>query len=327
MNNTEQPWLKSYTLGPYKLERSLAPYPNEPVSEILDRTAQKYPNQTAILFQGRELKYHQLKSRADGLANSFARLGLEKGDRVCLFLPNCPEYVLSYWGVVKAGGVVVPTSIMRTYEGLLYEVSSSGSRFIVCQEGQLEMVMALLTHQFGSHPVCRCRVRETGAVTNRLHVYDFSTLIANHDSPPPQLEMDPAHDLCELAFTGGATGLPKGVMISHTSRYASIVQTLPWFLKPLIGGIKGKTSVLVSIPLFHAYGNFVQISAVNLGIRKYCPMPVIHRHPDVHQGASTVSSTGRTDSIHAPGRGGAAALQLYALQRFCAIARRSGNGN
>jgi long-chain acyl-CoA synthetase len=99
------------------------------------------------------------------------------------------------------------------------------------------------------------------------HVYDFSTLIANHDSPPPQLEMDPAHDLCELAFTGGATGLPKGVMISHASRYASIVQTLPWFLKPLLGGIKGKTSVLVSIPLFHAYGNFVQISAVNLGIR------------------------------------------------------------
>lgn len=270
MNYADRPWLKSYTLGPYRLDHSLAPYPEKPVFEILDRVAKEFPNQTAILFQGRELKYHQLKRRVDSLSNAFLRLGLKKGDRVCLFLPNCFEYVLSYWAVLEAGGVVVPTSILRTDEGLFHEVNSSGSRFMVCQEVHLNRAMALrdrtdlegiLVTSNAGFDVSQVQV------TLPKGVYDIAILIATHDSLPPQVKIDPIHDLCELAFTGGATGLPKGVMLSHANRYASVIQTLPWFMKPLLGGIKGKTSVLMSLPLFHAYGNFVQISAINLGLR------------------------------------------------------------
>ena len=270
MNYADKPWLKEYKLGPYKLEHSLAPYPQKPLFEILDRAAQEYPNQTAILFQGRELKYHQLKRRVDSLANAFARLGLQKGDRVCLYLPNCPEYILSYWAVLKSGGVVVPTSILRTDEGLFHEVSSSGSRFVVCQDVQLNRAMALRNHTDLEGILVTSDAgydKKQVQVSLPKDVYDIADLIATYDSLPPQVDIDPAYDLCELAFTGGATGVPKGVMLSHANRYASVVQTLPWFLKPLLGGIKGKTSVLVSIPLFHAYGNFVQVSAINLGLR------------------------------------------------------------
>ena len=270
MDYEDRPWLKSYLLGPYKLDHSLAPYPQEPLFAILDRAAQEYPSQTAILFQGRELKYHQLKRRVDSLANALARLGLQKGDRVCLYLPNCPEFILSYWAVIKCGGVVVPTSILRTDEGLLHEVSSSASRFMVCQEVHLDRGMALrgLTGLEGILVTSDVGY-DWGQVQASLPkgVYDLAVLIPAHDPLPPQVEINPVHDLCELAFTGGATGLPKGVMLSHANRYASIVQTLPWSLKPLLGGIKGKTSVLLSLPLFHAYGNFVQISAVYLGLR------------------------------------------------------------
>jgi long-chain acyl-CoA synthetase len=270
MNYADRPWLKSYSLGPYKLDRSLVPYPQEPIFTILDRAAQGFPNQTAILFQGKELKYHQLKRRVDSLANALARMGLKKGDRVCLYLPNCPEFILAYWAVVKAGGVVVPTSILRTDEGLLHEVSASASRLMVCQEAHIDRGLAL----------SNCTDLEgillaSGAADDRSRapaslpkgVYDLAALIASHNPLPPQVELDPMHDLCELAFTGGATGLPKGVMLSHANRYTSVIQTLPWFMKPLLGGIKGKTSVLLSLPLFHAYGNFVQISAIYLGLR------------------------------------------------------------
>jgi long-chain acyl-CoA synthetase len=270
MNYTDRPWLKSYMLGPYKLEHSLAPYPQKPVFEILDRIAQEHPNQTAILFQGRELKYHQLKRRADSLANAFKSLGLEKGERVCLFLPNCSEFILAYWAVLKAGGVVVPTSILRTDEGLFHEVSSSGSRFLVCKEVHLDRVMALRDHtDLEGILIASNAGYDVKPVQFSLPrgVYDFASLISTTDSPPPQVEIDPLHDLCELAFTGGATGVPKGVMLSHANRYASIVQALPWFMKPLLGGIKGKTSVLLSIPMFHTYGNFIQTSAIYLGLR------------------------------------------------------------
>ncbi len=270
MDYRDRPWLKSYTLGPYKLAQSLAPYSYKPLSDILDKVAQEHPNQTAILYQGRELKYHQLKTRVDNLANGLVNLGLEKGDRVCIFLPNCPEYIIAYWAVVRAGGVVVPTSILRTDEGLLHEVSSSGSRLMVCKEAHLDRALALRSHtDLHTILITSNDGYDVKQLENSLPkgVYDISGLILSGDSPGPQVEIDPTRDLCELAFTGGATGVPKGVMISHANRYASTIQTLPWFLKPLLGGIKGKTSVLVAIPLFHAYGNFVQVSAINLGLR------------------------------------------------------------
>jgi len=270
MSYADRPWLKSYKLGPYKLDHSLAPYPQKPLFEILDRTAREFPNQTAILFQGNTIKYHQLKSKVDRLANALMRLGVRKGDRVCLFLPNCPEYILSYWAVIRAGGVVVPISLLRTDEGLFHEVSISGSRFLICQEVHFGRVIGLLNHTELEGILVASDGGYAGKqlqVSLPKNVHDFAALIASHEAIPPKVEIDPVHDLCVLTFTGGATGVPKGVMLSHVNCYASIIQTMPWYMKPLLSGIRGKTSVLLSIPLFHIYGNFIQISAINLGVR------------------------------------------------------------
>jgi long-chain acyl-CoA synthetase len=270
MSYLDRPWLKSYMLGPYKLDHSLAPFPQKPVYEILAHSAREFPNQTAILFNGREIKYHQLKRKTDSLACELVRLGLQKGDRVCIFLPNCPEYVISFWAVIAAGGVVVPTSILRTEEGLLHEVGTSRSRFMVCQQAHLERALALFGHSDLEGILLTSATSFTGEklqgqLPNRVH--DFASLVTSPDPSPPQVKIDPLQDLCELAFTGGATGTPKGVMLTHYNCYASIVQALPWFMKPLLGGIRGKTSVLLSIPMFHVYGNFIQTSAIYLGLR------------------------------------------------------------
>ncbi len=270
MNYLDRPWLKSYTLGPYKLEPSLGHYPQIPLYQILDQVAHEYPNKTAILFKGQEMKYHQLISKVDSLASSLIAKGLKKGERVCLFLPNCPEYVIAYWAIIKAGGVVVPTSILRTAEGLFHEVHSSRSHFMICHEGHLDRVLALFEHTGLEGILVTSDESYLGKPVScslPARTYDFSACLAANESPPPQVPIDPLHDLCELAFTGGATGVPKGVMLTHANRCASILQGLPWFMKPLLGGIRGKTSVVMAIPMFHVYGIFIQTSAIYLGLR------------------------------------------------------------
>ncbi len=270
MNYRDKPWLRSYKLGPYKLDRDLAPFPVVPLFDALDKSAGKFPTQTALVYQGRSMKYHQLKRQADRLAAGLARLGLEKGERVCIFLPNCIEYILTYWAVLKCGGVVVPTSVLRTEDGLLHEAGSSGSRMIVCREEHLELAQSVAE---------RCQVEWLILTSNAGYdvedissslpdaAYELRVLLRDHDPDPPQIDIDPIEDLCELAFTGGATGVPKGVMLSHYNRNCVVLQGLPWVMKPMLRGIEGKASVLVTVPLFHAYGGFIHHTAVQLGLR------------------------------------------------------------
>ncbi len=267
---SEKPWLKSYKLGPYKLKESLKPYPKEPVFRALDNAAENYPNQTAILFKGKEIKYRQLKTLTDKLASSLASLGVEKGDRVCLFLPNCIEFILSDWAVMKAGAVIVPTSILRTDEGLHHEVSSSSSKVIICSETHLDRVIGirdqtnlehiLLTSQDGYGEPLRL-----GSLPKGVHA--LTDILEQGEENIPEAGIDPEHDLCELGFTGGATGVPKGVMITHMNRYSCIKQGLPWLMEPMLRGFVGKASVLVAVPLFHAYGHYVYQTAAYLGMR------------------------------------------------------------
>jgi long-chain acyl-CoA synthetase len=270
MTTADKPWLESYQIGPFKLERSLAPFPEVPLTHALDRAAQLYPTQTAVLFEGRSLKYHELKSQVDRLAGALARLGLEKGDRVCLYFSNSPEYVLCYWAALKAGGVIVPTSILRTQEGLLHEASESGARFLVCREEHLERAVAVRDGcQIEHLIVASAAGADIEPVASALpkNAHDLRDLLSDRASEPPQIEIDPCQDLCELAFTGGATGVPKGVMLTHFNRHCSMLQGLPWFMKPLLKGLAGKASVVLAVPLFHALGGFIHQSAVGQGIR------------------------------------------------------------
>lgn len=270
MGYDSKPWKKSYKLGPYKLEESLSPYPEVPVYKALDDAAEKYPNKTAILFLGREMKYRELKTQADRLANGLARLGVKKGDKIGLFLPNCLEAIIADWGILKAGAAVVPISTLRTDEGIVHEAGSAKVRAIVCREEHLDRLWVLKERCGFEHLVVTStqgynisEVSESlpdGAVL-------FKKLLAECEPIPPEIDIDPKNDLCELAFTGGATGVPKGVMVTHFNRYSCIKQGFPWIFKPMIGGIAGKASILIPIPLFHSYGRYMTQSAAYLGLR------------------------------------------------------------
>ena len=270
MSYLDKPWLKSYKLGPYRLETSLAPYPVEPLYLALDRAAASYPAQTAILFKDRSLRYAQLKDQVDRLAAGLSRLGVGHRDRVCLFLPNSIEFVISDWAVLKAGAAVVPTSILRTEEGLLHEAGQSNSKVIICQERHLELALSLRGRcDLEQIIVTSDAGYDLEAVSTPLPpgVHELRRLLDENDPNPPNVEIDPLNDLCELAFTGGATGLPKGVMVTHYNRFCCIRQGLPWFLKAMLKGFAGKASTLVAIPLFHSYGHYCHQASAYLGMR------------------------------------------------------------
>ena len=270
MTYLEKPWLKSYKLGPYALDHSLGEMVPKAVNSYLDEAAARYPTQTAILFQGSSLKYHQFKDRVDRLAGALVKLGLQPGDRVCLYLPNCIEYLLLYWAVLKAGGAVVPTSILRKAEGLLHEMRSSGSNIVCCREESLDLVLSLREKCDIEHILVTSTEGYDQAEVHKplpKITLELRSLLESARPLAQQVEIDPKVDLCELAFTGGATGVPKGVMLSHANRYWAVQQLLPWLMKPMLSGIAGKSSVLISIPMFHTYGNFIQLSAVRLGLR------------------------------------------------------------
>lgn len=270
MTYADKPWLKSYKLGPYKLEHSLAPFPEEPVYKILDDAAAKYPGQTAVLFLDRKIRYGELKVLVDKLAAALVGLGVQKGDRVCVFLPNCPEFIISDWAILKAGAAMVPTSILRTADGLVHEAGSSQSRVIICREEQLERVLGLKEKCDFEHVIVASTagydVKEVSASLPE-GVHEFRKLLDENEPVAAPVAIDPKEDLCELAYTGGATGVPKGVMVTHFNRHCCILQGFPWMLKPLLRGLAGKASVFLPVPLSHSYGHYTHQAAASLGLR------------------------------------------------------------
>lgn len=270
MRYADKPWIDSYKLGPYKLESSLAPYPEVPLFTALDDAAARYPGQSAILFLERTIKYGELKDQVDRFAAGLARLGVCKGDKVCLYLPNCPEFIIADWAILKTGAAVVPVSVLRTDEGLVHEAGASGSKVIICSEEHLERALAVKTCCDIEHVI----VTSTGGyaiepVTSPLPdgVHEFLGLIENNPPKPPHVTIDPKQDLAILSFTGGATGLPKGVMLTHFNRYSNLRQGFPWIMKPMLKGIAGKASFFLPVPLFHSYGHYIAQSAAYLGLR------------------------------------------------------------
>jgi long-chain acyl-CoA synthetase len=232
----DKPWLKSYKLGPFKLKKTIE-YPNKPLFAILDEAAAQFPGKDAYHYLGRRMKYHELKRQSDALANALANLGVKKGDRVIVFLPTCPQFIISDFAILKAGAVLVPCSPILKAPELKHQAQESGTETIICLNTHLKLINSIKAETRIKNIIITSledfSPSESLEIKDTTGTYQLRKLILDHEPEAPNVDIDPTEDLAILAFTGGSTGVPKGVMLTHFQRFTNILQGLPWMMSPL----------------------------------------------------------------------------------------------
>jgi long-chain acyl-CoA synthetase len=258
----KRPWLAHYEDDvPYTLY-----YPTQPLFTFLDIAARRFPSATATVFYGSTLSYRSLRRQANRFANGLTQLGIEPGDRVALHLPNCPQFVIGYYGALKAGAVVVNLNPQSDAEELKHHLEDSGARALLTlhsaypalsklQAPTLEHIILTDLGEYVSH-VRRYFLRGRNylpptplldkAPPPGVHYLQKFLDAANKETP--LVHVSP-HDLALIQYSTGTTDLPKGVMLTHANLVANTMQLRHW----LPDVTEGQERILAALPLAHSY--------------------------------------------------------------------------
>ena len=285
-----RPW---HALYPSDVPQSLEPYPDESVYALLQGAAAGFPKAPALTFFGRHISYGELLVEVERCSAVLAGLGVGKGDRVGLLLPNCPEYVITWFACQRLGAVAVGNNPLYTERELAHQIKDSGARVMVVLDqvytrfGHVrdatdidEVVVVQLNH-YMPWPIrwlaplkFKADAKEHGTplpfVPTDHTVRSWKELMAHAGPVPPEVVIDdPATTVAALVYTGGTTGLSKGAMLSHRNLVANARQAAAWF--PVVR--RGEDGVLASLPFFHAFG----MLAMNFAITKAAKLVLIPR--------------------------------------------------
>lgn len=268
-----RPWLSSYPKGvPHTLR-----YPEVAVHALLDEAAQRHGTAAATHFSGAKLTWAQVRHQADAFAAALASLGVQKGDRVAIMLPNIPQAVIAYFGVLKAGAVVAFCNPLYMERELSHQLKDCGAKVIVALDRLLPRIRAvqpgtslrqLILTGLTDYMPLTLRVTApllkpdlVGKVLREPDVHPFLELIRRHDgAKPPTVAVDPVRDLALLQYTGGTTGLAKGAMLTHRNLVANVWQLRAWMQT----AEEGRERILAVMPFFHVYGLTVCLNTAAL---------------------------------------------------------------
>jgi len=244
-----RPWERHYD---YWVRPHMS-YPGRPLSDVLAITAVHRPDKVATHFLGAELTYRELKRRADALSASLAGMGIGKGDRVAIMLPNCPQYIIAAFGILRLGAVIVNVNPSYTPRELGVILADATPRVLITLDALAPMAMELRSEStIEKLIVTSIAEYSTGAEPPRVEgAVSLGDAIANasaFDLPLPTIDAD---DLAVLQYTGGTTGTPKGAMLTHGNIFANVVQTMAWTNPMYLHS--GEERYLVVIPYFHIY--------------------------------------------------------------------------
>jgi long-chain acyl-CoA synthetase len=244
-----RPWLKHYD---YWVRPPLT-YPTRPLHEILAATAAEIPAAPATAFLGATLTFAEVKRRTDRLSAALLELGIAKGDRVGIMLPNCPQYVIAAFATLRLGAVVVNINPTYTSRELLGVAADSGIRILITLD-RLAPLAAGIRDATRIETIVVTSIEEYSAAAaappELAGTIALSTLTSGDDRPLlPRADIGP-DDLAVLQYTGGTTGTPKGAMLTHGNIFANVIQTETWHYRAYR---RGESRYLLVIPYFHIY--------------------------------------------------------------------------
>ncbi len=265
----EKIWQKAYDPGvPTSLE-----FPDIPLDQFLTDTAHKFPNSTAIIFYNRKLTYAQLNQLVNQFAAALQANGFKKGDRISLYLPNCPQYTIAYYGALRAGGIVVPSNPLYVPREIKHQIEDSGATYLVSLsllynrvrkvQSDLDLKRVIVTSIKDYFPpllkVLFTLLKENKPDMNkerhRVNIANDATAVWWKDflragnSRPSPVSVTP-EDTAVLMYTGGTTGMPKGAQLTHRNLVANTIQAARWDVE----GVEGASVTMSALPLTHSYG-------------------------------------------------------------------------
>jgi len=257
----ERIWHKAYAQGvPPSLD-----YEEITLHDALERTAKRFPHTVALIMMGKKITYRELDELVNRFAGALTELGVRKGDKVALLIPNMPQVVIASYAVFRVGGVVVMNNPLYTERELEHQLNDSEATMAICLD-LLVPRMLKLKEKTGIKSVIACHIRDYlpfpakqlfPLVKKKMHrktvpnegVYDFLDLLKKYSPKPPDGSVD-FDDLAALLYTGGTTGVSKGVMLTHRNCSTCVQQLRAW----MFDAVEGKDSMLGTFPAFHVAG-------------------------------------------------------------------------
>ena len=274
---------KNFNAWPDQWPKNLN-YPEQPVYSFLDQTAARIPNRRAIIFGGMELTYSELKNLADRFANALISMGVKKGEKVAIHLPNCPQFAIAYYGALKAGAIFTPLSPLLAPKEVTYQLNDSEAKILISLDLVYPGVCAIIpdtkveTVITTSIADCYNSIIQPLKPIEKIPLpdtIDMAALLKEHSPEVPGIDIDVFRDLAHLAYTGGTTGLSKGVMLTHYNVVVNTAQYAAWFsgaqieiqnglptmvFSPGVDPIRDRPiamdreTALVVVPWFHSMG-------------------------------------------------------------------------
>ncbi len=284
-----KPWISQYDT---QIPPSLAPYPSHGFHVFLEQAASRFPNRPCTLFKGRVVTYRDMNAQADRLAAALADLGVKKGDRVGLLIPNTPQFVMAFYGVLKAGAIVVATNPLYTPHEMEHQLRDAGVETVIVMSNFYARINAIRTNTAIKRVIVTnlkeqlpaqlammftlVRERRDGHRVEKLEPGDIwlKDLLARYrpeDRPAVSVDGD---DIAIFQYSGGTTGVPKGAIALHRNLVANTVQNAAW-----IHVIReGESRTLMAIPLFHVYG---MVAGMGLAISRACALIMVPNPRDI----------------------------------------------